>query len=403
MVRVLLSEASSLTAREFLTVLGADGIEVEAVSAESQPIARFSRFCAALHRAPAASADPVGYLRVVDALMATGRFEALIPTHEQAWLFSAGRHLLPHAAVAVADPEAFARVESKLELARTLDAIGLPQPAWRPVQREADLDALGFPVWVKAAYSTAGRGVVRAAGHAEALAAWRALAVPAAGGVMIQAPVAGAYAQVEGVFDHGRLLAAAASELLAGGAGGSAAARLSVAHPRAVAALERLGAHLRWHGGLLLDYFHTEGVPRFIECNPRIAEPGNAFLAGVDFSRLLVALASGNEPLPEEPLIARAGIRTRSTLAIMLGAAERRGSRRAVVAALVGALRRRPPLQASQEVLTPVRRDPPSLMPLAIVATTLLVRPASVSRLAGDTVRSYSVTPDAATRAAATR
>ena len=41
------------------------------------------------------------------------------------------------------------------------DELGIPQPAWHEVGCEADLDRVGYPVWVKAAYSTAGRGVRR--------------------------------------------------------------------------------------------------------------------------------------------------------------------------------------------------------------------------------------------------
>ncbi len=44
-MRVLLSEASSLTAREHLSVLGPTGVEVDAASSSRLPIARFSRWC----------------------------------------------------------------------------------------------------------------------------------------------------------------------------------------------------------------------------------------------------------------------------------------------------------------------------------------------------------------------
>ena len=387
--RVLLSEASSLTAREFVTVLGQAGIDVEVVSASSLPIARFSRWCKAVHRVQAPSTDATGYLHAVDALMASGRFVALLPTHEQAWLFAVGGHLLPNSPVAVASAEAFDRVESKVAFARAIDEVGLVQPAWHSVQREEDLDVLGFPVWVKAAFSTAGRGVRNARDHAQALAAWRELSAEAIGEVMVQAPASGRYAQVQGLFDHGRLFAAAVSEQLAIGAGGSAAARLSVDHPLAVDALSRFGAHLEWHGGLDLDYFHRDGAPQFIECNPRITEPGNAAAAGVNLPRLMIALATGDERLPETPAITRPGVRTRSTLAIAIGAAERVGTRRAIVAAIGRAVSRRPPLQSSTEVLTPVVADPPSLIPLLIAAASVLARPSNVTKLAGDIVRSY--------------
>ena len=67
-----------------------------------------------------------------------------------------------------------------------------------------------------------------------------------------------------------RLVAAHPSVGIGAGAGGSAAARLSVDHPAARDYAARVGAHLRWHGGLTLDYFHIDGQPQFIECNPRI-------------------------------------------------------------------------------------------------------------------------------------
>jgi hypothetical protein len=396
--RVLLSEASSLTAREFMTVLGRGGVEVEAVTAASMPIAKFSRWCSALYRAPAPSVEPVGYLRAVDALMASGRFDALLPTHEQAWLFAVGRDYLPHAAVAVATPEAFDQVESKVAFAGVLEATGLPQPQWRRVECEDDLDALGFPVWVKASFSTAGRGVRHAHDHQEALSAWMELTASGIGDVMVQKSARGTYAQVQGLFDRGRLIAAAVSEQLAVGAGGSAAARLSVDHPHAVDALARLGEHLNWHGGIDLDYFHQDGEPQFIECNPRTVEPGNAAAAGVDLPRLSIALASGCEPLPDLPVITKAGVRTRSTMAIALGAAESQGTRRAIASAIARAVSRRPPLQTSTEVLTPVLSDPPSVIPFLVATSAVLFRPASVARLAGDTVSTYGVTLDAIQR-----
>jgi hypothetical protein len=114
-VKVLLSEASSLTAREHLTVLAGSGVRVDVLSCIDHPLTRLSRWCHAVQRAPSASLDPLGYLRVVAGLMGSGDYDALLPTHEQAWLFAAGRRLLPeHTPLAVAPVEGFARVQSKL-------------------------------------------------------------------------------------------------------------------------------------------------------------------------------------------------------------------------------------------------------------------------------------------------
>lgn len=396
---MLLSEGSSLTAREFVAVLGARGIDVEVASPTRRPLASFSRWCRAVRPVPAPGDDPVGYLHALDALLAAGRCTALLATHEQAWLLAAGERYLPHARgrLAVAGAGAFERVQSKISFAALCDELGIPQPAWHEVGCEADLDRVGYPVWVKAAYSTAGRGVRRAATRAEAVSAWRALGGAGPSGdpvkVMVQAPAAGAYRQVAALFDRGRLIAAACSQRIGLGAGGSAAARLSVADPGAVDAVVRLGRELEWHGGLTCDYF-ADGAGRrlFIECNPRTTEPGNAAAAGVDLPSLTIALATGG-PLPRAPLIARAGVRTRSTMALALGAAETRGTRRAVVGALGRALGGRAPLRGSREVLTPILRDPPGLVPALAAVGAVLVRPGAVADLAGDAVGAYAITP----------
>lgn len=125
--RILFSEGSSLTAREFLSVLGPAGHHIEIVDPNPTCICRFSRWTKSVHRCPPAGRDPLGYLETVNSLLATGAFDVLLPTHEQAWLFAAaGNRLEPHGRIAVASAEAFSRVESKLEFARLLDELSLP-------------------------------------------------------------------------------------------------------------------------------------------------------------------------------------------------------------------------------------------------------------------------------------
>lgn len=114
-MRVLLSEASSLTAREHLSVLGQAGIDVDVAASNRLAIARFSRWCHRTVHVPRSADDPKGYLDAIAAALRAGGYDALLPTHEQAWLFTAGRHLLPaDAPLAVADIEAFDQVQGKL-------------------------------------------------------------------------------------------------------------------------------------------------------------------------------------------------------------------------------------------------------------------------------------------------
>jgi hypothetical protein len=118
-------------------------------------------------------------------------FDALPPTHEQAWLFAVGRDRLPAGApAALAPAESFARVPSKVAFARLLDEPGAPQPRWWPAGDDAVPGQIPCPYFLKSAFSTAGQGVrlVRTpADHARALTELRA------GGqqVIAQAPAPG--------------------------------------------------------------------------------------------------------------------------------------------------------------------------------------------------------------------
>ena len=135
---------------------------------------------------------------------------------------------------------------------------------------------------------------------------------------------------MQALFSDGRLVAAHTSVQAGQGLGGSAAARLSVDHPRARFWATAVGEKLGWHGGLTMDYLHQDGEPVFIECNPRTVEPGNAAASGVNLPLLSIALAAGR-PLPDKVVTGRPGVRTRGTLALLLGSADQANSRRAVL------------------------------------------------------------------------
>ena len=113
--------------------------------------------------------------------------------------------------------------------------------------------------------------------------------------LMAQQPAPGFYAQVQGLFDRGSLIAVHTSAQRANGIGGSAAARISVSHTAPREHIGVLGAELNWHGGLTLDYLHQNGTPQYIECNPRTVEPGNATASGVNIAELQVRLTLGEQ------------------------------------------------------------------------------------------------------------
>lgn len=127
-------------------------------------------------------------------------------------------------------------------------------------------------------------------------------------------------------------------------------------------------------------------------------EPANAAASGVNLPELQVALSLG-EHVKEVP-VGRIGIRTHSSLAILLGTAAYIGTRRAVLAEALRLALYQGPYEHSQECLTPVFRDAESAIPLALVVARVLLSPGSAERLAGAAVGAYSVKPDAIKRVA---
>ena len=208
--RILFSEGSSLTAREFLSVLGPAGHHIEVVDPNPFCICRFSHWTKRVHRCPPANRDPLGYLDTINGLLAAGGFDVLLPTHEQAWLLAAGRARLDaDAPIAIASAEAFSRVQSKLAFARLLDEVGLPQPKWRVAERPEALADWPKPFYLKAPFSTAGRGVRRVTKSTDVKKAFESLlAVGGGDPLMVQSAADGEYAQVQALFDRGRLVAA---------------------------------------------------------------------------------------------------------------------------------------------------------------------------------------------------
>jgi hypothetical protein len=102
-VRVLLSEGSSLTAREVVIWLGSVGFHIEALDPGPLCLARFSRWMRKVHRCPRSGANPLGYLAFLKQVVDERRIDVVMTTHEQAWLFAAASRLPPDVPLAVAD------------------------------------------------------------------------------------------------------------------------------------------------------------------------------------------------------------------------------------------------------------------------------------------------------------
>jgi len=157
----------------------------------------------------------------------------------------------------------------------------------------------------------------------------------------------------------------------------------------------RIGQALKWHGALSFDYIRDDAtkIPHFIDANPRLVEPMNAWLSGVDLPGALLQISLGETP-PVQP-DGREGVLTRLGLMGLLDAARQRGRRRDILREIgllaAGSGRYR----GSREELVPLLTDPWCAIPLSIVVARLLRAPAANAQFSNTTVAAYSLTPSA--------
>jgi carbamoylphosphate synthase large subunit len=398
-IRILLSEGSSLSARQTITALGRCGYLLDVCDPNPLCISRFSRFVRRYYRCPAVGTDPLGYLEFVLQHLTRECYDVLLPVHEQAFLFAKVRDRLPAGVgVALADFSAFLQVQGKVAFARLMERLSLPQPATHIIRLRTELEALDhFPCYLKTDYSTAGQGVWRVTDRMERDSA--ALALDHRGlldgthEIVVQEEASGVLCQAQAVFVHGHLLAVHCTQTRGVSVGGGHAARTGVDHPVVRDHLVTLGQSLGWHGPLALDYLFDEagGRPTYIEANPRLVEPMNAALSGVNLADLTVRVALGEVEGSGDPRRGHLGIRSHSLMAIMLGVADHGGSRWEVLLTIAEDMWGRGIFAESQEDLTPVRVDPLSLIPLGVVTGQLLLRPRAAHQIATGAVNAYSL------------
>jgi glutathione synthase/RimK-type ligase-like ATP-grasp enzyme len=394
-MRILLSDGSGLTARQAATHLATAGHEVHVVSADMLGLARFTRHVRRVHRVPPYGRDPYAWLDATLDVLRRERFDALLPTQEQVAILSREADLLRATGVPVALPPfaSLRRVQDKVSAHETIAAAGLAQPPTWVARSDAELRAVAhdLPVYVKTAIGTASSGVRLVTGPEQLERVAEELADELEDGLLVQKPVRGDLAMLQAIFREGELVAWHANLRVRDGVNGGAAVKRSVAVPEARDGVARLGAALEWHGALSLDAVLTEDGPRYIDVNPRLVEPGNSGRAQGDLTNALLATTLGR---PVSASAQRAGVVTHQLLIALLGAAQRTGSRRAVLVELSAAVRRRGPYRDSLEELTPVRGDLLAGAQMGAVTAALLAYPGLWRPLATGAVENYALTPE---------
>ena len=382
--KVLLSEGSSLTSRETITSLEECEYTFDILSSSKFPLTAFSKFRSKIIPTVNINDDPLNYLEHVSTLLRSGEYQALIPTHETAWLFSEGRSLLPgYPNIPVASAESFRRVQGKIAFAELAVKLKIPHPEWHILQQDNKIN-FAYPYWIKSDYGTAGRSVIKVNNLSEKKKGMGLLASEN-NRLIVQRDINGTYGQVQAIFNNGRMIAVHTSIQNGNGVGGSAAARISVDYPETRNHIQKIGSYLNWYGCLTLDFIYTDGTPYYIECNPRMIEPANAAKAGVNFPLLLIALAKGDLNT-DKLIVGEAGIKTHSTMALILGSAEKYSNRKLLLKIFWNSMLCRGDFTSSTEVLTPIKKDILNIIPLVFVMFRLSLNPRKFYSIAGNSV-----------------
>jgi len=399
--RVLLSEGSSLSAREVVTALGLAGYRVGVCDPNPICLGRFSRFVTHYYRCPAVGLDPWAYLDFVIERLIKDRWDVLFPTHEQAFLFARERSRIPAGvALALAEFKSFLHVQGKAALVKTLSRLSIPQPKSLIIRTREQLEQeKAFPFYLKADYGTASTAVWRIRSTEELRARASELIheglLDGQQEFVVQEMAQGSLERVQSIFDRGELIAIHGYAQAKEGVGGGDIAKLSVMRPAVCRYIERLGSELNWHGALSLDYIVQKNseVPVFIDANPRLVEPMNAVFSGVNLADILVRVSIGQSSPAKQS--GAEGVRSHMLLMALLSAAGA-GTRLPVIRELMRAIAGREMYANSREELLPIQTDFECLFPFLYALVRLLINPRSAVVLSGGSIAAYSLTAGAA-------
>jgi hypothetical protein len=385
-MRVLLTEGNGLTSRQVATHLDRLGHHVEVLTPDPMCLARFTKHVRRLHRSPRIGDDPLGWLERALAVYEARRIDLLFPTHEHAVVLAHQHRRLADAGVvtAVAPFEAYARVFDKIAAHDTLTDLRITEPPTVVTRDPGELRACPkFPVFVKRAVGNSSTGVTRVDSPAALDALADALDADGAfaDGVLVQREARGRLVMTQGVFADGELVAFHTNLRLREGADGSAALKRSTRKPQIREQMAALGGALGWHGALSADVMIDRDIARWIDVNPRLVEPGNAYRAGVDLVAAYVEVARGNgvgaARSAAGAIDGRPGELTHQLLMSVLGAGQRGLGRGAIAGEALAAVRHRGAYDKSIEELTPTRGDTRTAFLPAVATAALLLKPSA--------------------------
>ena len=324
--RILVTDGDARAALAVTRSLGKLGHEVFVGTHRSGSLASASRYAAAELVYPDPKHAPAEFIASIDRDIGSLGIDTLIPVTEITTLLcTAHRNEFPETlALPFASHDSIARASDKAAVLGLAETLGVPTPRTRIVSsadEAGDPCDWSYPVVIKPArsrilidgawQSTAVSYAADADQLSHALKAKPSAEFPLLLQERITGPGVGIFLcrhqdQITGVFSHRRLREKPPS-------GGVSVLRESIEpDPQALRHGEALLAALNWQGVAMVEFkrCNSSGELKLMEINGRLwGSLQLAIDAGVDFPRLLLALAAGDAPKP--PPAYRAGVRTR--------------------------------------------------------------------------------------------
>lgn len=307
--------------------LGRAGHHVEVCSAHPRPLAAASRYSRQTTQTPDPERDPDSYLEAVEQAIARRSIDVLVATTDVS--LSTLRDLqrrLPELTIPCSGQDAYVRLSDKYLLTEVAPKLGIAVPEQLVLREPGEVDAdglhgLGLPLVLKPARSVVmteegakKQGVRVVSSERELVEALESLG-PEAYPLLVQRRIVGPGRGVFVLVWEGRLIAAFGHRRIREKplTGGVSVYRESVTVPgELLEKTRRLLEYFGWNGVAMVEFKEDEvtGTPYLMEVNARFwGSLQLAIDAGVDFPKILVDLATGEERIPSTS--AKVGVRSR--------------------------------------------------------------------------------------------
>ncbi len=391
-MKILFCEGSSLSAREALSALGSQDHEIVICDPNPLCICRFTTFKTKYYRCPSINDDLEGYYRSIVRIIQKEKIDILLPVHEQALLFSKRIDELSRLVkLELPGFESYVQLFSKIKFITLLDKLGIPHPRTISCKDRNEVwEKIFYPCFLKLDYGTASQGVWKITSEDDLNRTLHDVS-ETGNGYLIQEEAPGVFEIAYALYNRGKLIAFHCCRRLREGAGGSSCSKIGVDRPIVWKHFEQIGQELAWHGPLAIDYFYDEsrGIPSYIDASPRLVEPMNACINGVDIPEYLVRLS--NNDASSVHVTRTAGRKSHMLMLALLHLADKKRPRKELVREVLSALRSEGIYSDSVEELTNAKHDFLSPVPLLFVMIKLFFTKASSASISGSTVKNYAL------------